>query len=114
MENNKLFVGGVSWNTSEEDLKEVFWEVWEVLSAKIIKDKETQKSKWFAFVLMDSPESAQAAIARFHGQELDWRNLTVNIAKPMEPKSRTDFHKRRGANDDEPMGRSDFHKRRAA
>lgn len=81
---NKLFVGGLSYDISEDDLKEEFSKAGAVQSAQIIADRETGKSKGFGFVEMASEEEAKAAIEMFNGQELAGRKLTVNMARPME------------------------------
>ena len=86
MNNSKLFVGWIAWTTTEEGLAEAFSAYWTVVSAKIIIDRETGKSKWFWFVEMETEDEANAAIEAFNGKELDWRTLTVNIARPMEKK----------------------------
>ena len=84
--NNKLFVGSISWNTTEEDLKAFFEQVGEVLEVKIITDRETRRSRGFGFVTMDSEEAAQKAIEELNGKELDGRELIVSLARPREEK----------------------------
>jgi RNA recognition motif-containing protein len=83
----KLFVGNLSFRTSSEDLRAAFSACGNVESASVIEDRETGRSRGFAFVEMTTPEEAQAAIAEFHGKEIDGRALTVNEAKPREPRS---------------------------
>lgn len=78
---SKLFVGNLSWNTSEDDLKEHFEKIGKVKSAKIITDKATNKSKGFGFVEMESAEDANAAIDKLHEQMLGDRNLRVSLAQ---------------------------------
>ncbi len=80
----KLYVGGISYSTSEDALKEHFSQAGSVESAVIIMDKMTGRSKGFGFVEMATDEDAQNAIGMFNGKELDGRNLTVNEARPME------------------------------
>jgi cold-inducible RNA-binding protein len=80
----KLFVGNLSFNTTNADLEELFSQVGTVLSANIIMDKVTGRSRGFGFVEIDSQQEAQTAIERFHGHELQGRALTVNEAKPQE------------------------------
>ncbi|TSC93832.1 MAG: RRM domain-containing RNA-binding protein [Parcubacteria group bacterium Licking1014_1] len=87
----KLYVGGLSYDTTEAALKEVFSAVGTVESAVIIIDKMTNRSKGFGFVEMATEEEAQKAIETLNGKELDGRNLTVNEAKPMEPRARGGF-----------------------
>ena len=80
----KLYVGGVSYNTTESALSAAFAKFGEVASAAIIMDKMTGRSKGFGFVEMTTEEGAKAAIAGMNGQELDGRKLTVNEARPKE------------------------------
>ena len=84
----KLFVGGLSYDTTENTLKETFSKAGTVESAIIITDKMSGRSKGFGFVEMSSEEEAQKAIEMFNGKELDGRNVTVNEAKPMESRPR--------------------------
>ena len=83
----KLYVGNLSYNTDSSALGELFSAHGTVQSAEIISDRETGRSKGFGFVEMGSDEEAQAAIAAMNGQEVDGRSLTVNEAKPKEPRS---------------------------
>jgi cold-inducible RNA-binding protein len=80
--NNKLFVGGISWNTKEEGLKEFFSQVGTVVEAKIITDRMTGRSKGFGFVTMENEEQAQKAVKELNGKELDGRTLRVSEARP--------------------------------
>ncbi len=82
MQANKLFVGSLSFNTTDEGLAEAFAQAGTVLSAQIIQDRQTGRSKGFGFVEMSTEEEAQAAIQMWNGKELDGRTLTVNVAKP--------------------------------
>ena len=84
----KLFVGGLSFDTTEDILKETFSKAGTVESAIIITDKISGRSKGFGFVEMSSEEEAQKAIEMFNGKELDGRNITVNEARPMESRPR--------------------------
>ena len=84
----KLYVGNLSFNTGEGELRSAFEQVGPVVSCSIIMDKFTGKSRGFGFVEMNSPADAQKAIAEFHGKELDGRALTVNEAKPREDRPR--------------------------
>jgi len=77
----KLYVGGLSFRTSEDDLRNLFSEVGEVVSCHIIKDRDTQQSRGFGFVEMGSDEDAARAIAELNGRMLDNRALTVNEAR---------------------------------
>ncbi len=87
MEENKLFVGGLSWNLTVEDLKAAFAAVAEVVDCVIIMDRQTGKSKGFGFVTMKTADDAQKAITALNGTELDGRSITVNVAKPMQPRN---------------------------
>ena len=88
MENQKrLFVGGIAYATSEEALQAAFAQFGTVVSARIIKERETGRSKGFGFVEMETEEMAQAAIDMWNEKELDGRKLTVNEARPMEPRA---------------------------
>lgn len=80
----KLYVGGLSYNTSEETLKNTFSEAGTVESATVITDRMSGRSKGFGFVEMATDEEAQKAISMFNGKELDGRRLMVNEARPME------------------------------
>jgi RNA recognition motif-containing protein len=80
----KIYVGNLSFNTSTQDLEDMFGEYGTVQSTNIIEDRETGRSRGFAFVEMSSNEEAQAAIAALNGKDMDGRSLTVNEAKPRE------------------------------
>ena len=82
----RIFVGNLSYQTTEGDLTDLFEQAGEVESATIITDRDTGRSKGFAFVEMGS-ESADKAIAQFNGAELKGRSLTVNEARPREERS---------------------------
>jgi RNA recognition motif-containing protein len=81
----KLFVGNLSFQTSEQDLSDLFAQVGKVDSVSIITDRMTGRSKGFGFVEMDN-EAAENAITKFNGTELDGRKLTVNEARPLVKK----------------------------
>lgn len=80
----KLYVGGLSYDTTEESLKELFSQAGTVDSVSIIMDKFSGKSKGFGFVEMSSEEEAKKATEMFNGKELDGRNIVVDEAKPMK------------------------------
>ncbi len=84
----KLFVGGLSYETTEATLKEIFSQAGTVESATIIIDKMSGRSKGFGFVEMSSDEEAQKAIETLNGKEIDGKNVTVNEARPMESRPR--------------------------
>jgi len=79
----KLFVGSLPYSTTDEELREMFAGVGTVKSAKVIFDRDTQRSKGFGFVELSSEEEAQAAIKQFDGTEMGGRRIVVNIARPM-------------------------------
>lgn len=81
-----IYVGNISYQTKEEDLIGLFSTVGAVDSARIIKDRETGRSKGFGFVEMPNDAEAKAAIEKFNGSEFGSRNITVNEAKPKEDK----------------------------
>ena len=80
----KVFVGNLPFNTTQEELEEVFGQSGSVTSVNIITDKFTGRSRGFGFVEMGSEEEAQAAIENLHEHELHGRPLTVNEAKPQQ------------------------------
>ena len=80
----KLYVGNISFNTTNQDLNDLFGSVGTVTSANIIEDRETGRSRGFGFVEMGSQEDGEKAIAELNGKELDGRTLKVNEAKPRE------------------------------
>ena len=92
----KLYVGGLSYDTNEDTIKNFFAPAGTVESAMIIMDKATGRSKGFGFVEMSTEEEAQKAIEMFNGKELDGRSLTVNEARPMEARPRGGFNRDRG------------------
>ena len=83
----KLYVGNLTYAVTESDLEELFSQFGTVQSAQIIVDRDTNRSKGFGFVEMDSDAEAQAAIQGLNGHDHNGRNLTVNEAKPREPRS---------------------------
>lgn len=80
--NTNLFVGGISYSTTEDSLRQAFEQAGEVVSAKIILDKMTGRSRGFGFVEMANAEAAQAAIEMWDGKELDGRRVAVKTAQP--------------------------------
>ncbi|MFP4546633.1 MAG: RNA recognition motif domain-containing protein [Fidelibacterota bacterium] len=77
-----IYVGNISYSTSEDDLKELFGQYGEVTSVKIITDRETGRSKGFGFVEMADDAAGQEAIEEVNGKEVGGRNLKVNVARP--------------------------------
>ncbi|QKK08051.1 MAG: RNA-binding protein [Planctomycetota bacterium] len=83
----KLYVGNLSFNTSESQLRDLFAEHGEVTSATLVMDRDTGRPRGFGFVEFADPASAKAAIDALNGQNVDGRDLTVNEAKPREPRA---------------------------
>jgi len=84
MSNSKLFVGNLSFNTTENDLRDTFAAHGNVVEANLMMDRESGRPRGFGFVTMGTPEEAEAAIAALNGKSIDGRALTVNVAKPRE------------------------------
>jgi cold-inducible RNA-binding protein len=84
---NKLFVGNLSFDTTENDLNDAFAAYGTVTEANLMMDRATNRPRGFAFVTMSTPEEAQQAIAGLNGRELSGRALTVNVARPREENS---------------------------
>jgi RNA recognition motif-containing protein len=80
----KLFVGNISYNTTENDLHDAFAAHGTVVEANLMVDRTSGRPRGFAFVTMSTPEEAQKAISALNGAALDGRNLTVNVARPRE------------------------------
>jgi len=84
---NKLFVGNLSFNTTENDLNDAFAAFGTVTEANLMMDRMTNRPRGFGFVTMSSAEEAEKAIEGLNGKDLDGRALTVNVAKPREERS---------------------------
>jgi len=82
----KLYVGNLSFNTTETDLQDLFAQAGPVTEVTLMQDKFTGKSRGFAFVTMTNEADAQKAIAEFNGKTVEGRPLTVNEARPREPR----------------------------
>ena len=82
--NNKLFVGNISFNTTENDLQDAFAAFGTVTEANLVMDRSTGRARGFAFVTMSSEQEAQNAVAAMNGKSIDGRALVVNIARPRE------------------------------
>src|SRR2546430_15030021 len=80
----KLYVGNLSFQTSSEDLQQLFAQAGTVESASVVEDRDTGRARGCGFVEMASKEEGEAAIAQFNGKEFNGRNLTVNEARPRE------------------------------
>ena len=86
----KLYVGGIPYSTTEATLGDLFAKAGAVSSTSIIIDRMTGRSKGFGFVEMTNDDEAQAAITMFNGQDFEGRKLTVNVARPLEPRAPRD------------------------
>ena len=84
MDESKLFVGNLPYDISEADLMDAFAPFGTVMTADVMLDRMTGRSRGFAFVTMSSPEEAQKAVEGLHGTPLGGRNLTVNVARPKQ------------------------------
>jgi cold-inducible RNA-binding protein len=92
---NKLFVGNLSFNTTENDLQDTFAAHGTVLEANLMTDRMSGRSRGFAFVTMSTEAEAQNAIQALNGTSVDGRAMTVNVAKPREERPRTGGGERR-------------------
>jgi len=93
---NKLYVGNLSYDTSDGDLKTLFSQVGTVSSVNLIMDRYSGRSKGFAFIEMDTQSEAEEAIKRFNGYDLDGREIKVNIARPREERPSSGYGNRSG------------------
>ncbi|MFT4268692.1 MAG: RNA-binding protein [Xenophilus sp.] len=84
---NRLYVGNLSYAMRDDTLQQQFATFGHVASAKVMMERDSGRSKGFGFVEMGSPAEAQAAIQGLNGKQVDGRALTVNVARPMEPRS---------------------------
>ncbi len=94
----KLFVGGLPFSTSDDELAEAFASFGTVASAKVITDRDTGRSKGFGFVEFESDDEGKAAEAGMNGKELGGRTVTVNQARPREERPRREFGGNGGGN----------------
>ena len=85
--NNKLYVGNLSFNTTQSDLQDTFAAHGTVVEANLMTDRESGRPRGFGFVTMSTPAEAEAAISALDGQNIDGRSLTVNEARPREARS---------------------------
>ena len=92
----KLFVGSLSYSTTEDGLRSFFEQAGQVESVAIITDKLSGRSKGFAFVEMASEDEAQKAVEMCNGKELDGRTIVVDEARPMQPRAPRNFDRPRG------------------
>lgn len=94
----KLYVGGLPYATRDNDLRDHFAQAGEVVSATVIMERDTGRSKGFGFVEYATEEAAQKAIEMFNGTDLGGRTITVNEARPMEDRPRRDSGRSFGGN----------------
>jgi RNA recognition motif-containing protein len=92
----KLYVGNLSYTTTEDDLRTLFTQAGTVASVALIKDRDSGRSKGFAFVEMSNQVEAQNAISKFNGYSLEGRELKISIARPREERPRGGFGDRGG------------------
>ena len=88
---NKLFVGSLAFSATDDDLAAFFASAGTVLSAKVVMDRDTNRSKGFGFVEMSTDDEAKNAIAQLDGKELNGRAVNVSEARPREDRPRRDF-----------------------
>jgi RNA recognition motif-containing protein len=98
---NKLFVGNLAYTATEDELNELFAQAGTVTSVALIKDKETGRSRGFAFVEMENPTMAQKAIQLFNNYSFQNRRLTVNIARPREEQGQRSGNRYGGSSNDD-------------
>jgi RNA recognition motif-containing protein len=84
---NKLYVGNLAYSVRDDNLQQSFGEFGSVTSAKVMMDRDTGRSKGFGFVEMGTADQAESAIRGMNGQNVDGRDMVVNIARPMEPRT---------------------------
>lgn len=84
---NKLFVGSLAWTATDQDLEDFFKQAGTVLSAKVIIDRDTNRSKGFGFVEMSNDDEAKAAIDQLNGKDLAGRPVAISEARPQAPRN---------------------------
>lgn len=84
MNNKKLFVGSLPWEVDDAQLAQIFSQAGNVVSAQVVKDRNTGRSRGFGFVEMSTEEEAQAAVNNLNGSDVEGRKIVVNIARPRE------------------------------
>ncbi len=109
----KLYVGNLSYQTTEDDIRNLFAQAGTVSEVALIKDRDTGTSKGFAFVTMSSQDEAKKAIEQFNGKSLGNREMTVNVARPREerPRSNYDSNQRGGGYQRNSSGRGGGNRR---
>jgi cold-inducible RNA-binding protein len=91
----KLYVGNLSYDTTEDDIRNLFAQAGTINEVALIKDRDSGTSKGFAFVTMSSQDEAKKAIEQFNGRSLGNRELTVNVARPREERSGSGYDNNR-------------------
>jgi RNA recognition motif-containing protein len=99
--NKKLYVGGLPYSTTQDGLQQGFSAAGNVISAIVITDKMSGRSKGFGFVEFDTEDDAAKAIEMFNGKDFEGRRITVSEARPMEPRPRRDFNRSNGFGDEQ-------------
>src|SRR5260221_8062374 len=94
----KLFIGGLPFSTTDEELKELFAAHGSVVSATVVRDRDSGRSKGFGFVEFENDEEGKAAEKALNGSDLGGRSITVNEARPREDRPRRDFGGNGGGN----------------
>lgn len=84
MNNKKLFVGSLPWSIDDDQLKQIFSQAGNVVSAQVVKDRDSGRSKGFGFVEMSTDEEAQNAVKNLNGSEVEGRKIFVSIARPKD------------------------------
>lgn len=84
MNNKKLFVGSLPWAVDDAKLAQIFSQAGNVVSAQVVKDRDTGRSRGFGFVEMSTEEEAQAAVSQLNGNDIEGRKIVVNVARPRE------------------------------
>lgn len=95
---SKLYVGNLSYDTTEDDLRTLFAQAGAVTAVSLITERDTGRSKGFAFVEMQTLVEAQQAITQFNGSQLHDRSLTVNMARPREERGQSNNGRNNGTN----------------
>ncbi len=103
--NSKLYVGNLSYSTGEADLQTLFAQAGSVKSVSLITDRDTGRSKGFAFIEMSTQSEAEKAISMFNGKQMGDRTLTVNVARPREERGGGDYGNRPYRPGGRPRGR---------
>ena len=107
----KLYVGNLSYDTTEEELRRLFDQAGTVVSVELIKDRDTRRSKGFAFVEMGNQVDVEQAITTLNGYRLDNRQIKVNIARPREERPRGGWYDDRGSRGSTKRNRRDSKRR---